>query len=30
MVSLTANAIEWARSKDTSLAEVYRVCLEVL
>ncbi len=30
MVTLTANAIEWARRKDTSLAEVYRVCLEVL
>lgn len=30
MVTLTANAIELARSKNTSLAEVYRVCLEVL
>ncbi|MBU0594574.1 MAG: GspE/PulE family protein [Gammaproteobacteria bacterium] len=30
MVTLTANAIERARSRETSLAEVYRVCLEVL
>ncbi len=30
MVTLTANALELARSGDTSLAEVYRVCLEVL
>ena len=30
MVTLTANAIELARQKKTSLSEVYRVCLEVL
>jgi len=30
MVTLTANAIELARQRKTSLSEVYRVCLEVL
>ncbi len=30
MVTLTANALELARQKTTSLSEVYRVCLEVL
>ncbi|MDP2785717.1 MAG: ATPase, T2SS/T4P/T4SS family [Sulfurimicrobium sp.] len=30
MVTLTDNAIQLARQRDTSLSEVYRVCLEVL
>lgn len=28
--ALTDNAIQLARKRDTSLSEVYRVCLEVL